>query len=109
MYLTQVKDDPQTAIAPFGSIVLFLQSAIGRYKIALAALRAKDKSLSADYLMQAGNIELSANLETYERNAYQNWYKALFDPSSDGIDDALVRYVEPYSLRRFDTETEHES
>jgi mediator of RNA polymerase II transcription subunit 5 len=70
---------------------MFLQSAIGRYKITPATLRANDKSVSADYLIQAGSIELSANLEEYERNSYQNWYKALFDPSSDGIDDALVR------------------
>lgn len=88
---------------------MFLQSAIGRYKITPATLRAKDRSLSADYLMQAGSIELSANLEDYERNAYQNWYKALFDPSSDGIDDALVRYVELCSLCGFDPETEHRS
>lgn len=50
-----------------------------------------DRSISADYLMQAGTMEQAAMLAPEERVTYSNWYKTLFDMNSEGIDDVLVR------------------
>jgi hypothetical protein len=36
-------------------------------------------------------LERKSDLDPEEAKAYEDWYKALFDPNSDGVDDSLVR------------------
>ena len=84
-------DDPQAAMEPFGNIIIFLQSTIGRFKISPAAFVTSDRSISADDLMQVGNFQSTTELNEVELKAYEDWYKTLFDPSIDGVDESLVR------------------
>jgi mediator of RNA polymerase II transcription subunit 5 len=76
---------------PFGNIIIFLQSTIGRFKISPAAFVTSDRSISADDLMQVGNFQSTTELNEVELKAYEDWYKTLFDPSIDGVDESLVR------------------
>jgi len=76
---------------PFGSIVIFMQSTIGRFKISPGALTTFSGSMSVDNLMQIGNFDSTAELDTVEAKAYDDWRKTLFDPSVDGVDESLVR------------------
>ncbi|KAG8812133.1 mediator complex subunit [Serendipita sp. 399] len=84
-------DDPQMAMTPLGNVILFLQAIIGRYNLSIAALESKEKSISAEYLIQAGSVELASDLSSDEEGVYQNWHTALFDVTSDGVEDSLVR------------------
>ena len=84
-------DDPQGAMEPFGNVIMFVQSTIGRFKLSIGAFVASNGSNPAEYLMEIGNILSTKSLDPGETKAYDDWYKTLFDPSIDGVDESLVR------------------
>ncbi|KIM21048.1 hypothetical protein M408DRAFT_112008 [Serendipita vermifera MAFF 305830] len=91
-------DDPQGAIEPFGNVIMFLQSTIGRFKLSLSIFTSPDGSNSANYLMQMGTALSPTSLDLTETKTYDEWYKTLFDPSIDGVDESLVRSNNPKIL-----------
>ncbi|KAG8832618.1 mediator complex subunit, partial [Serendipita sp. 405] len=91
-------DDPQMAMTPLGTVILFLQSIIGRYNLEPTALESKEKSISAEYLIQAGSVESVSSLSSDEEAVYNDWHRALFDVTCDGVEDSLVRSRNPKIL-----------
>ncbi|KAG8770272.1 mediator complex subunit, partial [Serendipita sp. 397] len=91
-------DDPQMAMTPLGTVILFVQSIIGRYNLKPAALESKDQSISAEYLIQAGSAESVSSLSSDEEAVYNDWHRALFDVTCDGVEDSLVRSRNPRIL-----------
>ncbi|PVG04021.1 hypothetical protein CPB86DRAFT_722998 [Serendipita vermifera] len=91
-------DDPQTSLTYFGNIILFLQSTIGRFKLNITTLEDPSEHLRADYVIPMRVLERKSDLDLEETKAYEDWYKALFDPNSDGVDDFLVRSYNPKIL-----------
>ena len=100
--------DPQTAVTHLGDVVLFVQYTISRFhariKTSQSSAFANDpfqlenrtfalegRILSASYLT-ANDIAYSADkLSGDDAVAFSAWFKALFDSSSEGIEDSILR------------------
>lgn len=110
IFMTERKGDPQTAISHLGHVVLFLQSTLAKYHVSFschslpctAILRADfqlkqdiftlgDKSLSSAYLRSTAVVQSVQRLSGESATAFNAWFKALFDSSSDGIEDTTFR------------------
>lgn len=100
--------DPQSAVAHLGDVVLFLQVVLARYQVSYShsfltntntnhwQLGAQpfslgDRKLSTLRLLSAGNICRDDGFKGEDISAYVSWYKALFDPQSEGIEDSILR------------------
>jgi mediator of RNA polymerase II transcription subunit 5 len=103
--------DPQTAVGHLGSVVLFLQSTLVRYEVEFIPSVLSDCLLKLglqlfDHTFYLGERKLlpthllttsavirmpKAELTPEEQNSFKVWYKALFDSTSEGIDDSILR------------------
>lgn len=52
-----------------------------------------DRTLKTDYLLTTSSVFKGHELSMEERGAVNLWRKALFDQSSEGIEDSILRYV----------------
>lgn len=91
-------------------MVLFIQSTLSRFRVSLSQTRLTfvlidewlpqldadtfmfgDKKLSATYLKSITNVLLQEDLRGENATAFNAWFKALFDSSSEGIEDTILR------------------
>ncbi|KIL70756.1 hypothetical protein M378DRAFT_183349 [Amanita muscaria Koide BX008] len=92
--------DPQTAISHLGDIVLFVQHSLARFHLNNYEFTSERRSISASYFRTIGLVLPHDRFSNEESVAYKVWYKALFDSSSEGIEDSMLRTTKPKTLLR---------
>lgn len=96
-YDFEVVGDPQSAVGNLGDIVLFVQLVTARFKIS-DTLKHKNRPLDMSYLRKTDAILTPLAFTTEEARAFKNWFKALFDKNSEGIEDGVLRSTRPKTL-----------
>ncbi|KXN89959.1 Mediator of RNA polymerase II transcription subunit 5 [Leucoagaricus sp. SymC.cos] len=99
--------DPQTAVSHLGDVVLLIQYTIIRFgvgtKLNPSHISMMDQSISASYLFSSTNVQDPGTLSPEETSSFTAWFKALFDSSSEGIEDTIIRSTPPKLLLRLST------
>ncbi|KAH7883678.1 mediator complex subunit Med5-domain-containing protein [Phlebopus sp. FC_14] len=96
-YDCETVGDPQTAVSHLGDIVLFIQMLLTKFKISAATLKRGTKSLDTTFL-RSSRVYFPEDFPTDIRIVFAGWFKALFDSSSEGIDDNILRSTKPKAL-----------
>ncbi|PFH54543.1 hypothetical protein AMATHDRAFT_135078 [Amanita thiersii Skay4041] len=101
-YDCETVGDPQTAISHLGDIVLFVQYLIARFRLANEEFSSMNERrvISAGFLKRTDYVHPVSSFSGEELVAYNAWYKALFDSSSEGIEDSILRVTKPKTLLR---------
>lgn len=60
-------------------------------KLTRASYKLGDKSISSDWLNESGSVYAIEDLSGERSTAFAAWNKALFDSSSEGIEDTILR------------------
>ncbi|OCH95796.1 hypothetical protein OBBRIDRAFT_745014 [Obba rivulosa] len=97
-YDCETVGDPQTAVSHLGDVVLFAQSTIARFNLLQLTFPMKARSVSPWCLHSAALVHRVEDLKGEDATAFQNWFKALFDSSSEGIEDTILRSTRPKTL-----------
>ncbi|KAF8640574.1 hypothetical protein AX17_000236 [Amanita inopinata Kibby_2008] len=92
--------DPQTAVSHLGDIVLFAQYMISRFHLNNEEFMKDQRTVSAGYLKRTDFVFSINEFSADELAAYSAWHKALFDSSSEGIEDTILRITKPKTLLR---------
>ncbi|KAF8585572.1 hypothetical protein K439DRAFT_1409940 [Ramaria rubella] len=92
--------DPQTAVSHLGEVVLFLQSVLARYKISSSCFKVGDRILRSDLLCSTSVVYILDALSDEDKVTLDAWRQAIFDRSSEGIDDDILRSTQPRTLLR---------
>ncbi|KAK7465624.1 hypothetical protein VKT23_005597 [Stygiomarasmius scandens] len=100
LYDCETVGDPQTAVGYLGNVVLFLQLVVARYNLRDDSFLIGDRKLSAKFLKTTHEILAFENLSPEDSTAFRTWFKALFDSSSEGIEDTILRSTPPQKLLR---------
>ncbi|KAF8735483.1 hypothetical protein AX14_001979 [Amanita brunnescens Koide BX004] len=99
-YDCETVGDPQTAVSHLGDIVLFAQCAIARFHLNNLEFTDEHHSASAKFLKSIGVVLSQNAFSNDDITAYNAWHKALFDSSSEGIEDSILRTTKPKTLLR---------
>ncbi|PPQ64382.1 hypothetical protein CVT26_002089 [Gymnopilus dilepis] len=99
-YDCETVGDPQTAVGHVGDVFLFLQYAIIRFKFPNRSITKGDKTFSPSYLLSPMPRNMPGERPPEEYRPVPAWFKALFDPNSEGIEDNILRSTKPKSLLR---------
>ncbi|KAI9060164.1 hypothetical protein FKP32DRAFT_1633045 [Trametes sanguinea] len=99
-YDCETVGDPQTAVTHLGDVVLFVEATIARFNLATHSFTVGDRQLNAEFLRTAGLNHRADVLKDEDQAAFNSWTKALFDPSSEGIEDNILRATHPKVLLR---------
>ncbi|KZT05944.1 uncharacterized protein LAESUDRAFT_726512 [Laetiporus sulphureus 93-53] len=99
-YDCETVGDPQTAVSHLGEVVLFVQETIARFDLTRTEFVLDERRLSLDIYKTAARVRPMTALNAEETNAFHAWYKALFDTSSEGIEDTILRNTRPRTLLR---------
>ncbi|VDB86514.1 unnamed protein product [Peniophora sp. CBMAI 1063] len=96
-YSCETVGDPQTAVRSLGEVVTFVQVAVSRYGLHNYPFTLGTRKLSFKPLQQSFIVHVPASLAQYpERTeACQRWHATLFNASSEGIDDDILRQTRP--------------
>ncbi|KAJ7225445.1 hypothetical protein GGX14DRAFT_348768 [Mycena pura] len=92
--------DPQTAVSDLGDVVLFLQSTLTRFHLETDTYTSGGRSISSGFLRSTAVVHRLNDLSSDDAVAFNAWYKALFDSSSEGIEDTILRSTKPKALLR---------
>ncbi|KIJ68368.1 hypothetical protein HYDPIDRAFT_124791 [Hydnomerulius pinastri MD-312] len=96
-YDCETVGDPQTAVSHLGDIVLFIEMVLTKFQISAPTLRKGDKVLRTD-LLRSSRIYHLDELPAEIKTVFAGWFKAIFDSSSEGIDDTILRSTKPKTL-----------
>ncbi|KAL0072044.1 hypothetical protein AAF712_000967 [Marasmius tenuissimus] len=99
-YNCETVGDPQSAISLLGTVVLFMQSTLTRFKIQRDSFVTKDRRLTYEYLISTPKPSTQNKLPPEDMGTFNAWLKTLFDSSSEGIEDAILRSTHPKTLLR---------
>ncbi|EMD42220.1 hypothetical protein CERSUDRAFT_110751 [Gelatoporia subvermispora B] len=99
-YDCETVGDPQTAVSHLGDVVLFAQSTIARFNLSQPTFPVKGRSVSPRCLHSAALVHRIGELDNEDTTAFQNWSRALFDSSIEGIEDTILRSTRPKTLLR---------
>ncbi|KAJ6604728.1 mediator complex subunit Med5-domain-containing protein [Mycena vulgaris] len=92
--------DPQTAVSHLGDVVLFVQSTLTRFHLETDIFTSGVRSISSGFLRSTAIVHRLDDLSEEDAIAFNAWYKALFDSSSEGIEDTILRSTQPKILLR---------
>ncbi|KAJ7487681.1 hypothetical protein B0H11DRAFT_1720623 [Mycena galericulata] len=92
------KWDPQTAVSHLGDVVLFVQSTLTRFHLETDVFTSGGRSISSGFLRSTAIVHRLDELSDQDTIAFNAWYKALFDSSSEGIEDTILRSTQPKTL-----------
>ncbi|KAJ7706096.1 mediator complex subunit Med5-domain-containing protein [Mycena rosella] len=92
--------DPQTAVSHLGDVVLFVQSTLTRFHLETDVFTSGGRSISSGFLRSTAVVHRLDELSEEDATAFNAWYKALFDSSSEGIEDTILRSTQPKTLLR---------
>lgn len=96
-YDCETVGDPQTASSHLGNIVLFVQVVLTKFHISASTLKKGDTRLRTDFLRSSRVYHLD-DLPAEAKSVFPAWFKAIFDTSSDGIEDTILRSTRPRTL-----------
>ncbi|KAI6162252.1 mediator complex subunit Med5-domain-containing protein [Pisolithus thermaeus] len=96
-YDCETVGDPQTASSHLGNIVLFVQVVLTKFRISASTLKKGDTLLRTDFLRSSRVYHLD-DLPPEAKSVFPAWFKAIFDTSSDGIEDTILRSTRPRTL-----------
>jgi len=85
-------------VTHLGDIVLFLQSTLARFNLSASSFKLGERKLSPGLLPLASVIYRMNDLSNDDTAAFGSWFKALFDSSSEGIEDGILRSTKPKRL-----------
>ncbi|KAG6842595.1 hypothetical protein C0991_000121 [Blastosporella zonata] len=97
-YDCETVGDPQTAVSHLGDVVIFIQHTTARFHLENDTYTSEGRTLSSIFLDSADTIYPVDNLSTEDSQAFAAWFKALFDSSSEGIEDSILRSTQPKAL-----------
>ncbi|KAG6845781.1 hypothetical protein H0H87_003835 [Tephrocybe sp. NHM501043] len=97
-YDCETVGDPQTAVTHLGDVVIFIQHTTARFHLESDTYISKGQTLSSTFLRSTDTIYPPDSLSTEENQAFTAWSKALFDSSSEGIEDSILRSTQPKVL-----------
>ncbi|KAF8140190.1 mediator complex subunit Med5-domain-containing protein [Boletus edulis] len=89
--------DPQTAVSHLGDVVLFIQMVLTKFQISAPSLRRGSKVLRTD-ILRSSRAYHPDDLPPDVKLVFTGWFKAIFDKSSEGIDDTILRSTKPQTL-----------
>ncbi|OCB85645.1 hypothetical protein A7U60_g7295 [Sanghuangporus baumii] len=92
--------DPQTALEYLGNVVLFVQATLVKYQLSSRVFSLGDRVLPVDYLLSTSTVFRMSSLNPEDVSAVKAWSKALFDTSSEGIEDNILRTTKPKMLMK---------
>ncbi|KAJ7837532.1 hypothetical protein B0H14DRAFT_3087213 [Mycena olivaceomarginata] len=92
--------DPQSAVSHIGDVVLFVQSTLTRFHLETDVFTSGGRSVSSGFLRSTAIVHRLEDLSGENAVAFNAWYKALFDRSSEGIEDTILRSTQPKILLR---------
>ncbi|KAJ6610072.1 mediator complex subunit Med5-domain-containing protein [Mycena sp. CBHHK59/15] len=92
--------DPQTAVSHLGDVVLFVQSTLTRFHLETDIFTFRGRAISSAFLRSTAVVHRIDELSEEDAVAFNAWYKALFDSSSEGIEDTILRSTQPKILLR---------
>ncbi|KAJ6519904.1 hypothetical protein C8R45DRAFT_40218 [Mycena sanguinolenta] len=92
--------DPQSAVSHIGDVVLFVQSTLTRFHLETDVFILGGRSISSGFLRSTAIVHRPEDLSGEDAMAFNAWYKALFDRSSEGIEDTILRSTQPKILLR---------
>ncbi|KAJ7361657.1 hypothetical protein DFH08DRAFT_1074600 [Mycena albidolilacea] len=92
--------DPQSAVSHIGDVVLFVQSTLTRFHLETDVFTSGGRSVSSGFLRSTAIVHRLEDLSGENAIAFSAWYKALFDRSSEGIEDTILRSTQPKILLR---------
>lgn len=90
--------DPQSAFSQLGDVILFVQATLSKFHITKTHFTHGDATHSTAFLKLASLGAPTGVHDEEHKTAFTSWLKALFDPSSEGIDDTLLRSTQPAVL-----------
>ncbi|KAF8216143.1 hypothetical protein K438DRAFT_1800130 [Mycena galopus ATCC 62051] len=90
--------DPQSAVGHIGDVVLFVQSTLTRFHLETDVFTSGSRSVSSGFLRSTAIVYRPEDLSGDNSVAFNAWYKALFDRSSEGIEDTILRSTQPKVL-----------
>ncbi|TFK41086.1 mediator complex subunit Med5-domain-containing protein [Crucibulum laeve] len=99
-YDCETVGDPQTAFSHLGDVVLFVQYCIGFFQFERKIFTKDGRSLSSAYLSSTTTVYNIETLSPEELACFTAWFKAIFDSSSEGIEDTILRTTQPKMLLR---------
>ncbi|KAL0580378.1 hypothetical protein V5O48_001623 [Marasmius crinis-equi] len=99
-YNCETVGDPQSATNLLGTIVMFLQSTFSRFKIQRKNFIVKERQLSCEYLISTPKAFSQNDVPPEDMGTFSAWQKTLFDSSSEGIEDTILRSTHPKTLLR---------
>lgn len=92
--------DPQTAVSHLGDVVLFVQYTLAHFQFDTTTFTKDGRSISAAFLKSAFTVYPVEILPPGELLSFNGWFKAIFDSSSEGIEDTILRSTQPKTLLR---------
>ncbi|KIK93655.1 hypothetical protein PAXRUDRAFT_144629 [Paxillus rubicundulus Ve08.2h10] len=95
-YDCETVGDPQTAVSHLGDIVLFVQMVLSKFE-ATSSFKKGAKVFRTDFL-RSSRVYHPDELPPEMRSVFAGWFKAIFDSSSEGIDDTILRSTKPKTL-----------
>ncbi|KAG7450430.1 uncharacterized protein BT62DRAFT_978575 [Guyanagaster necrorhizus] len=90
--------DPQTAVSHLGDIVLFSQYTLAHFNLDAKMFVQGDRTVSGLFLQSASQVFLHESLSSEDTQAFNAWFKTLFDSGSEGIEDTILRSSRPKTL-----------
>ncbi|KAF9229359.1 hypothetical protein BS17DRAFT_771335 [Gyrodon lividus] len=96
-YDCETVGDPQTAVSHLGDIVLFAQMVLTKFQISMPSLKKGAKDFRTDFL-RSSRVYHPDDLPPEMKTVFAGWFKAIFDSSSEGIDDTILRSTKPKTL-----------
>ncbi|KAG1755207.1 mediator complex subunit Med5-domain-containing protein [Suillus paluster] len=96
-YDCETVGDPQTAVSHLGDIVLFAEMVLAKFRISSPIIKG-GKMYRTELLRCTSRVYQVDELSPEHKSAFVTWFKAIFDSSSEGIDDALLRTTKPQIL-----------
>ncbi len=104
----RLSGNPQTAVSHLGDVVLLVQYVVVRYRVGISPcfsgwcsltsgqlspnnIFLNDQTASASYLFSSTSSQDPGTMSIEEATAFASWFKALFDSSSEGIEDTIFR------------------
>ncbi|KIJ21680.1 hypothetical protein PAXINDRAFT_105041 [Paxillus involutus ATCC 200175] len=96
-YDCETVGDPQTAVSHLGDIVLFVQMVLSKFQISAPSFKKGAKLFRTDFL-RSSRVYHPDELPPGMKSVFTGWFKAIFDSSSEGIDDTILRSTKPKTL-----------
>ncbi|KAF9270289.1 hypothetical protein L218DRAFT_952452 [Marasmius fiardii PR-910] len=99
-YNCETVGDPQGAMNLLGVVVLFVQCVLIRFKLQGKTFVVKDRILNCEYLIRSAQVLKHETIPPEDLGTFNTWFKTLFDSSSEGIEDTILRSTHPKVLLR---------